>query len=311
MPKVTVLISAYNTDLFIAKAIESILAQTMGDFELLIVDDGSTDETLSVIRRYDDPRIKVVAQENTGKATAINKLLDISNGEFITIQDADDWSAPERLEKLVRQFELQPELGMVFSGYALVLNDKVCAPRRSSGDTARCKRDIDNYIMPGLDPTMMVRADLAKATKFDPTLKLGEGLDFILKIGEEHPIIQIPDILYYYRFHYQSITKTDPTSKGRYLLQVANSARERRGVPTMEESVYFERTKEYINDANNNLVGHFTDAAYCSVANGYRREAIQTALLSMKYAPNGGVKYLKPLVYSLLPYSWAKLLRKN
>mgnify|MGYP001239115327 CR=1 FL=1 len=311
MPIATVIISAYNAERYVGRAIESILAQTLQDFELLIVDDGSTDRTLEVIRRYHDPRIKVIAQPNSGKAVAINRLLEFARGEFLALQDADDWSAPERLEVLTKAMREDPRLGMVFSGYALVLDDRICAPRRSQANEAQCQMRIDNYLTPGLDPTMMVRTDIARRTRFDPALRIGQGLDFILKVGEQYASRLLPDILYYYRFHSESITKKDPSKKTPYLLQVLNSARVRRGLSPLPMETFLQDNGRYLNDSNNNLSGHFTDAAYWSVTSGRRLEAARTAMWSLKYVPRGGLSYAKPLVYALAPRFIARMVRRK
>ncbi|MEH1970720.1 MULTISPECIES: glycosyltransferase family 2 protein [unclassified Nostoc] len=101
-PKVSVIIPAYNTEVYIAKAIESALEQTLTDIEVIIVDDGSSDKTVEVAKSFTDQRLKVIVnQQNLGAAAARNRALRIAQGEWIAVLDSDDWYAPERLEKLV------------------------------------------------------------------------------------------------------------------------------------------------------------------------------------------------------------------
>ncbi|MEH1875422.1 glycosyltransferase family 2 protein [Nostoc sp.] len=101
-PKVSVIIPAYNTEAYIAKAIESVLEQTLTDIELIIVDDASTDKTVEVAKSFTDPRLKVIVnQQNLGAAAARNRALRAAQGEWIAVLDSDDWYAPERLSKLV------------------------------------------------------------------------------------------------------------------------------------------------------------------------------------------------------------------
>ncbi|MDY6902340.1 MAG: glycosyltransferase family 2 protein [Cyanobacteriota bacterium] len=100
--KVSVIILAYNTEEYIAKAIDSALRQTERNIELIIVDDGSTDKTLDIIKSFDDKRIKVfVNQENKGQSFSTNLAIKESQGTWITRLDSDDWYAPNRLEKLL------------------------------------------------------------------------------------------------------------------------------------------------------------------------------------------------------------------
>ncbi|MHC5738542.1 glycosyltransferase family 2 protein [Nostoc sp.] len=101
-PKVSVIIPAYNTEAYIAKAIESALEQTLDDIEVIIVDDGSTDKTVEIAKSFTDQRLKImVNQQNLGVSAARNRALRAAQGEWIAVLDSDDWYVPERLEKLV------------------------------------------------------------------------------------------------------------------------------------------------------------------------------------------------------------------
>ncbi|MBN3873750.1 glycosyltransferase family 2 protein [Nostoc sp. JL33] len=101
-PKVSVIIPSYNTEAYIAKAIESALDQTLTDIEVIVVDDGSSDKTVEVAKTFTDQRLQVILnQQNLGVSAARNRALRAAQGEWIAILDSDDWYAPERLEKLV------------------------------------------------------------------------------------------------------------------------------------------------------------------------------------------------------------------
>ena len=105
MPKVSIIVPVYNSKNYIKKCIESILNQTYDDFELLIVDDGSNDNTESIIKKYNDERIKYFKTENNGAGNARNLGIDKSSGEFIVFVDSDDYIAKEFVEKLVNKVE--------------------------------------------------------------------------------------------------------------------------------------------------------------------------------------------------------------
>ncbi|MFN6481640.1 MULTISPECIES: glycosyltransferase family 2 protein [unclassified Nostoc] len=101
-PKVSVVIPAYNTEAYIAKAIESALEQTLTDIEVIVVDDGSSDKTVEIAKSFSDQRLKVIVnQQNLGAAAARNRAFRAAQGEWIAVLDSDDWYAPERLSKLV------------------------------------------------------------------------------------------------------------------------------------------------------------------------------------------------------------------
>lgn len=110
-PSITVLMPVYNAARFLKEAIESILNQTWGNFEFLIVDDGSSDDSVSIIRSYSDPRIRLVLNDtNLGLSPTLNKGLGLAQGAFIARMDADDVSAPIRLERQRHAFLKDPEL---------------------------------------------------------------------------------------------------------------------------------------------------------------------------------------------------------
>ena len=112
--KVSVVIPAYNHEKFIGPAIDSVLNQTLQDFELIIVDDGSTDNTARVIKGYDDSRIRYFFQENQDAFNTINRGMDLSRGEFIAILNSDDIYSPTRLQRLI-DYQSQSEAMCLFS----------------------------------------------------------------------------------------------------------------------------------------------------------------------------------------------------
>src|SRR5436305_11764547 len=102
-PAVSVLMPVYNAQRYIAAAVQSILDQTFTDFELIVVDDGSTDRSGDILRGFAarDPRVKLISRPNTGYVVALNEALATATGEFIARMDADDFSLPKRFERQV------------------------------------------------------------------------------------------------------------------------------------------------------------------------------------------------------------------
>ena len=115
MPKVSVVMSVYNSEPFIRDAIKSILGQSFQDFEFIIINDGSTDGSLQIIQSYGDSRIRITSQENLGLTKSLNKGIGIARGEYIARQDADDISEPSRLEKQVAVLEQNSRAVLVSS----------------------------------------------------------------------------------------------------------------------------------------------------------------------------------------------------
>lgn len=112
-PVVSIVLPVKNGAQYIGKAIDSILNQTYTNFELIIIDDGSTDETVKIVNQYKDSRLRLISQENQGVAKAANRGFALSKGQYITRHDHDDISLPTRLEKQVQYLETHPECGMV------------------------------------------------------------------------------------------------------------------------------------------------------------------------------------------------------
>ena len=116
MPKISVIISAYNHEKYVAKSIESILNQTFLDFELIVVDNGSSDSTYKIIKTIKDPRIKIFRiKKNIGFGYALNFALNKSRGEYISLFSSDDIGLPDKLKKQVKYLDDHPGVGAVFS----------------------------------------------------------------------------------------------------------------------------------------------------------------------------------------------------
>ena len=115
-PKVTVFIPVFNREHYIGDAIESILAQTFSDFEILLVDDGSTDSSTEKIRSFSDPRIRLVCNEkNLGIPKTRNKGVELARGQYMAMLDSDDLAYPHRLKKQVAFLDNHPEYAQIGS----------------------------------------------------------------------------------------------------------------------------------------------------------------------------------------------------
>lgn len=114
-PTVSVVIPMYNVERYIEQSVSSVLNQTFEDFELICVDDGSSDRTFFKLKQFDDDRIRIVMQENKGLAGARNTGINAARGEFVALLDADDFWAPEKLEHHVFHLRFNPDVGISYS----------------------------------------------------------------------------------------------------------------------------------------------------------------------------------------------------
>lgn len=209
IPKISVLMPAYNTEKYISEAIESILNQTFRDFEFIIIDDGSIDATWSIIENYKDKDLRIVAQKNIknlGITKTRNKLISLAKGEYIVWQDADDISLNERLEKQFYFMEKNPEVG-VCGGYLQLFNEKGnLGIRKYATDDTSLRRSIFRF-NPVAQPAAIMRTKCFKESgMYNENLALTEDLEILFKIGTKYKFANIPEVLVRYRQHSNSAT---------------------------------------------------------------------------------------------------------
>lgn len=124
-PLISVLIPTYNSELYIKDTLESILNQTYKKLEIIVIDDASTDRTVQLVKKYKDKRIKLFINDNNlGISGNMNKGIKLSNGKYLAIMDADDWSYPYRIEEQVQLMEKNPEV-VLCSGYMDICDENL------------------------------------------------------------------------------------------------------------------------------------------------------------------------------------------
>ena len=125
-PRITVIMPVYNCELYIKEAIDSILNQTFADFDFLIIDDASTDKTVSIIKEYKDSRIQLIEKTvNTGYTISLNYGLKVAKGEYIARMDGDDISLPNRFEKQIAFLDSNPDVVLCGSNFGIIGTEKL------------------------------------------------------------------------------------------------------------------------------------------------------------------------------------------
>jgi glycosyltransferase involved in cell wall biosynthesis len=208
-PKVSVIMPAFNTQSFIAAAIESILRQSFIDFELIIINDFSCDQTGAIIDHYQakDKRIvSVKNRQNLGIAASRNKGLELARARYIAWQDADDISLPRRLQLQYQFLEKHPEIAIV-GGYLEFFNEKGSLNvRRYAADDATLRRRIFRF-SPVAQPSAMIRKScLNEVGPYDLRYPPAEDLDMSFRLGMRHRFANINQVLLRYRQHNNSAT---------------------------------------------------------------------------------------------------------
>ena len=186
--KVSVVIPTYNRESFITKAIDSVEAQTYRNVEVVVIDDGSTDNTRSLLERRYGEKVRYFYQENKGIAAARNTGIRESSGDYIAFLDSDDYWVPEKLERQMELFRKHPEYGMVASQCASVLLDGSFRDKNRPGKSGWVFTDlfIKNFIR--TSSAVITRECLDRVGLFDEELKECEEYDLWLRIAAKYPV---------------------------------------------------------------------------------------------------------------------------
>ena len=213
MPEVSIILPVYNGGPHLPKAINSILSQSFGNFELIIVNDGSTDNSKQVITSFNDPRIVYIANErNSGLIFTLNKAIDKASGKYIARMDADDICHTDRLAEQKKWLDEHSATSVVASTIEFIdENDQPAGhwpeDRASiSAKSIRKKLPHDNCIA---HPSVMARAEILKTYRYKAYQKNIEDYDLWLRLLADGKIIEkIEKPLLLYRVHAQSVTGT-------------------------------------------------------------------------------------------------------
>ncbi|MEH7301285.1 glycosyltransferase [Neobacillus drentensis] len=204
---ISVVLAVYNNENFIGEAIESILNQTFTDFELIIINDGSSDRTEEVIQSFSDSRIRYVKQENKGVAGAKNAGLKLAQGDFITIHDSDDISLPNRFERMLKGLE-SSDIG--FTHCDMLLMNEKGQPFGYWQSNNIFPESMYSFFLnigtPFNNPTILFKKEAVNGLLFDESVKVGSDTDHVLQIAREWKSYHIPEPLYLYRRHQTNVT---------------------------------------------------------------------------------------------------------
>jgi GT2 family glycosyltransferase len=203
-PRVSVVLPVYNGERFLAEALDSILAQSFADFELIALDDGSHDGSGEILDRVarTDSRVTVLHQTNGGVIAALNGGLALARGEFIARMDADDVAHPERFARQVAFLDAHPEIAVI--GCAVRLIDESGKPIRDVAypDTPEAVAEFLEIGAPLAHPSVMMRRDAVLAVGgYRAAYRHAEDYDLWLRMAQRYRLANLPDRLLFYRQH--------------------------------------------------------------------------------------------------------------
>lgn len=225
LPKVTVLMPVHNGLPYLERAVESILRQTHAEFELLVIDDASTDESGAVLSAMRDPRIRLVRHErNMDLVATLNEGLDLAQGEYVARMDQDDISLPERLEKQVAFLERHGDVGIVAAGARLIDgSDRPGAvlPLLAGHDLLRWSFCFGCPIAHA--GVMMRRSLILELGAYREEAFRCEDYDLWTRAAGKTRLAMIPEVLLHLRRHASSMTRIWPEDNVRNALRVASA----------------------------------------------------------------------------------------
>jgi len=207
MPKVSVVIPTYNRQRLVQDTIDSVLRQTFEDLELIVIDDGSTDDTRRVLQDRYGTRLRYVYQENQGESAARNHGIALAGGEYVAFVDSDDLWHAQKLERQVKVFDADPGVGLV-STQAYWINYQGLELRKTPDGQGRQGDAIswgelvlDNVIAGGGSSALIRKECLERTRGFDQSIRFGEEWDLWIRIAHDYRVHQIPAPLVYYRLN--------------------------------------------------------------------------------------------------------------
>jgi len=224
MPKISVVLPSFNHERFIGDAIRSVLGQSFDDFELIVVDDASIDDSASIIRGFSDPRCRMVIQpENRGAPATMNEGLRQAGGEFVAFLGSDDKMAPNRLARQLEAFVAQPALGAVFSWVEAIDETDAPHPDQTStpaGNNRQPNRSRQQHLAYMFEhgcclcqPSALVRREcFQRLGLLDERLANSHDFDFWLRLLLRYEILILPECLTYYRWLRSGANLSAPNS---------------------------------------------------------------------------------------------------
>jgi glycosyltransferase involved in cell wall biosynthesis len=244
MPLVTVLLPVYNGEKYLADAVKSVLLQTFSDFELLVIDDGSTDGSSAILESFSDQKIRVIRNEKRLKLSgALNRGIDNAGGTYIARMDADDICRPDRLAWQVRFMDLHPEVG-ICGGWVEAFGN-----HPSSGTIFKYPSGMDDikasllFDNPFAHPTVIFRKQLFDRfnLRFDGSYNPAEDYELWARALECFPSANIGKVLLRYRLHANSMTLSGRSAMDAHAVRILKPLFSRMGLSPSDEDLVFHR----------------------------------------------------------------------
>ncbi len=237
-PFVSFLLPVYNGETFLQETLHSILEQTYDNFEVIAIDDGSKDNSLSILRKYEkiDNRVKVHSRENRGLVATLNQAIGLSKGELLARLDADDLCVPKRLEWQVATMQSNPKAAICCGFFEMVSEDgeflhKQLVPTHSE-DLVRLMYTRN----PIAHASVMLRKSLLPKKLYNPKVGPTEDFEFWTRLATSHEVVCAPHVLMRYRINTNGIMHTIGHQQWDHMAKHYNYFWQEKGLPRIRNS---------------------------------------------------------------------------
>lgn len=319
MAKISILMGVYNEAAYLPAAIESVLTQTHEDLEFIVVDDASTDDSVDVVRSYDDPRIILLENEtNRGLTVSLNRALSEATGELVARQDADDVSEPDRLARQVAFLERNPSVAVVGTGAHLIDGDGTVLDTR----IAYCNPTFEDFMATGhlIHGSILARRSvLEEVGGYDEFFRYAQDQELWLRLTDAgYEIANIPDPLYLHRIHDEGVyfsRKDESAMYSKIARDLVTGACDRADLETLEEAgllAYYDRLSPerrasfHADLATRYLRYGHTGPALDECANAREYRPYAPGLLALSVLARLGPRAIDPVRWGMRRYLNAK-----
>ncbi len=280
-PRVSVLLPVWNGEAFLEQAMESILRQTLSSFELIVIDDGSTDASVQIAEKFarGDNRVRVLRRAHQGLSAALNAGIATARGEYNARMDADDISLPDRLQKQVAYLDAHP--ACVAAGTWIEVVDEA-ALHLGLKTFVETHEEIFAALYRGISPiahpTIVVRRDVLRAAGgYDARRYPSEDLDLWFRLAERGELANLGEALLQHRRHKAAVGVREREKMMAMALAICNKARSKRGLPSL-------RGTSILAGTNADAQYHFECARTALIA-GPRLTAVRHAVATIAAEP--------------------------
>jgi len=307
-PAVSVVMSVYNGAEHLRPALEGIFNQSVKNFEFIIIDDGSKDESVRIIRSYRDPRVRIIRQRNHGLVFSLNKGLTLARAEFIARQDADDISLPTRFKKELALISSDQAIGVVGT-YFTYIDEKTEKPGititfpTKSIDVKRSMYFTNPF---GHGTTMIRKAVFGNVEHYTNEYGPTEDMELWQRIGDKWEFGIVPESLYLYRINPNSISHTKSEIQHKFSAQLLARQWAKpfifKPAKTIISDGHFYKTlhSPFAFEVYNQYVAHQIDMARVLLKRGSFASGLRTAYGAVSLKPRCITRFIKPMIAGIM-----------